>query len=54
MDNERITLLSTREIDKMRQAGQLAARLLAHLEPMVKPGVTTLELNDEAERWTQS
>ncbi|MEM9449500.1 MAG: type I methionyl aminopeptidase [Cyanobacteria bacterium P01_E01_bin.6] len=54
MDNERIILLSNREIDKMRQAGQLAARLLAHLEPMVKPGVTTLELNDEAERWTQS
>ncbi len=54
MDNERIILLSTREIDKMRQAGQLAAQLLAHLEPLVKPGVTTLELNDEAEHWTQA
>ncbi|MEB3211373.1 MAG: type I methionyl aminopeptidase [Leptolyngbyaceae bacterium] len=54
MDNERIILLSKREIDKMRQAGKLAARLLAHLEPLVKPGVTTLELNDEAERWTQA
>lgn len=38
----------------MRKACQLAARLLDHLEPMVKPGVSTLELNDEAERWTQS
>lgn len=37
----------------MRQAGRLAAKLLDHLEPMVKPGVSTLELNDEAERWTQ-
>ena len=38
----------------MRRACQLAARLLDHLEPMVKPGVSTLELNDEAERWTKS
>lgn len=38
----------------MRQAGRLAAELLDHLEPMVKPGVSTLELNDEAERWTQA
>lgn len=36
----------------MRRAGQLAAELLDHLAPMVQPGVTTLELNDEAERWT--
>jgi methionyl aminopeptidase len=54
MDSEPIILLSKREIEKMRQAGQLAAELLAHLEPMVKPGVSTLELNDEAERWTQA
>ncbi len=54
MGSERITLLSSREIDKMRQAGHLAVELLDHLAPMVKPGVTTLELNDEAERWTQA
>ncbi len=54
MGSERITLLSSREIDKMRQAGHLAAELLDHLAPMVKPGVSTLELNDEAERWTQA
>ena len=54
MGTERITLLSRREIDKMRQAGYLAAELLDHLAPMVKPGVSTLEINDEAERWTQS
>jgi methionyl aminopeptidase len=52
MNNEAVTLLSSREIDKMREAGRLAAQLLRHLEPMVKPGVSTLELNDEAERWT--
>ena len=54
MDNEPIVLLSSREIDKMRQAGRLAAELLTHLAPMVQPGVSTLELNDEAERWTQA
>ena len=53
MGSERITLLSRREIDKMRQAGRLAAELLDYLAPMVKPGVSTLEINDEAERWTQ-
>jgi methionyl aminopeptidase len=53
MDNEPIVLLSKREIDKMRQAGRLAAELLNYLEPMVQPGVSTLELNDAAEAWTQ-
>ncbi|MDZ8187642.1 MAG: type I methionyl aminopeptidase [Nostoc sp. ChiSLP02] len=54
MKTELIVILSQRELDKMRQAGRLAAKLLKHLEPMVKPGVSTLELNDEAERWTQA
>lgn len=53
MDNEPIALMSQREIEKMREAGHLAARLLAYLEPMVQPGVSTLELNDAAEAWTQ-
>ncbi|NER84086.1 MAG: type I methionyl aminopeptidase [Leptolyngbya sp. SIO1D8] len=50
---EVITLLSRRELEKMRQAGQLAAALLDYLDPMVKPGVSTLELNDAAEAWTK-
>jgi methionyl aminopeptidase len=49
---ETITLLSKREIEKMRQAGQLAAQLLVHPAPIVQPGVSTQTLNDEAERWT--
>jgi methionyl aminopeptidase len=53
VEREVITLLSSREIDKMRQAGSLAAELLDYLAPMVKPGVSTLELNDAAEEWTQ-
>ena len=54
MKSETIELLSSRELDKMRTAGRLAAELLYHLEPLVKPGVSTLELNDEAERWTKA
>jgi methionyl aminopeptidase len=54
MKSETIVLLSHREIDKMRKPGRFAAELLHHLEPMVKPGVSTLQLNDEAERWTQA
>ncbi|NET65315.1 MAG: type I methionyl aminopeptidase [Moorea sp. SIO1G6] len=53
MAAERIVLLSSREIAKMRLAGRLATALLDHLEPMVKPGVSTNEINDEAERWTK-
>ena len=54
MTNETITLLSSREIEKMRQAGRLAAQLLKHLGKMVKPGITTHELDQEAEKWTQA
>jgi methionyl aminopeptidase len=54
MGNEAIVLLSSREIEKMRRAGRLAAELLAHLETMIQPGITTQELNDEAERWTKA
>lgn len=53
MDQEPIILMSSREIEKMRQAGRMAAELLDYLEPMVQPGVSTLELNDAAEAWTQ-
>ncbi|MUH00692.1 type I methionyl aminopeptidase [Scytonema sp. UIC 10036] len=49
-----VVLLSARELEKMRSVGQLAANLLKHLEPLVQPGVSTQELNDEAERWTQA
>lgn len=49
-----IVLLSARELDKMRSVGKLAAMLLKHLEPLVQPGISTQQLNDEAERWTQA
>ncbi|HEY9736117.1 MAG TPA: type I methionyl aminopeptidase, partial [Trichocoleus sp.] len=49
-----IVLLSARELDKMRQVGRLASQLLNHLGQMVRPGISTQEINDEAERWTQA
>ena len=48
-----ITLLSSRELEKMRKACQMAAQLLDYLTPYVKPGISTLELNDLAEAWTK-
>jgi len=53
MEAEVITLLSKREIEKMRRAGQLAAELLHYLGTLVQPGISTLALNDAAERWTR-
>lgn len=54
MGREAVVLLSRRELEKMRQAGRFAAELLQRLEAVIKPGVSTLELNDQVERWTQA
>jgi methionyl aminopeptidase len=54
MEKEVIVLLSQREIEKMRRAGRLAAQLLHHLGTLICPGISTLELDNEAERWTQA
>lgn len=54
MGNENIVLLSSREIEKMRQAGKLAAQLLEYLGKMVKPGISTYEINQAAEKWTKA
>jgi methionyl aminopeptidase len=41
---------SKTEIEKMRAAGQIVARVLKRLSEMVEPGVTTRDLDLEAER----
>lgn len=46
-----LVLMSSRELEKMRQVGQLAAQLLNYLEPLVQPGVSTQTLNDKAASW---
>jgi len=45
-----IRLKSPEQIEKMRRSGRLVHDVLEHLRSMVVPGVTTQELNDEAER----
>ncbi|MDP2809625.1 MAG: type I methionyl aminopeptidase [Rhodocyclaceae bacterium] len=40
-----ITLKTPEEIDQMRVAGRLAAEVLDHIGPFVKPGITTSELD---------
>jgi methionyl aminopeptidase len=41
---------SRKELEKMRAAGQLVGRVLRELRRMVEPGVTTLEVDQAAER----
>ena len=41
---------SKREIEKMRAAGQLVGQVLAHFEDLVKPGITTIEIDRIAEK----
>jgi methionyl aminopeptidase len=41
-----ISIKSPEEIEKMRIAGRLAAEVLDYIEPYVKPGITTGELDD--------
>jgi methionyl aminopeptidase len=41
---------SRKELEKMRAAGQLVGRVLRELRRMVEPGVTTLDVDQAAER----
>src|SRR5438552_14139360 len=41
---------SQKEIEKMRASGQLVGRVLRELTKMVEPGMTTLEVNDAADK----
>lgn len=41
---------SKTEIEKMKAAGQIVARVLKRLSAMVEPGITTRDLDHEAER----
>ena len=41
---------SPAELDKMRKAGLIVYQILQRLKEMVRPGITTLDLEAEAER----
>lgn len=45
-----IVVKSPRELEKMRAAGKIVAEVLALLESLIKPGVTTAQLDRIAER----
>ena len=46
MSNSSITIKTPEDIEKMRVVGRLAAEVLEMIEPFVKAGITTDELND--------
>lgn len=46
-----IILKSKREIDKMRKAGRLVAEAHAFLKELIKPGITTIELDQKVEKF---
>lgn len=41
---------SRKDLDRMREVGELIAEVREALRPMVVPGITTMELNDVAEK----
>ncbi len=45
-----IIVKSPREIELMREAGKITASVFTALEPLLKPGITTLELDRVAEK----
>jgi methionyl aminopeptidase len=49
-----IHLKSDRELDIMARGGQILAMTHQHLRPLVKPGVTTKELDEAAEAFIRS
>jgi len=48
-----IVLRSRQEIDLIRAACQIVAEVLQRLGAVVAPGVSTAELDEQAERWTR-
>src|SRR3989338_213278 len=48
-----IILKSPREIEKMKKSGRIVATILQEIKAAVKPGVSTLNLDQVAERWIE-
>lgn len=49
-----ISIKSEREIELLRKAGEIVGKTHHYLEPFIKPGITTKELNDLAEEYILS
>ncbi len=46
-----VIIKSREEIDKIRKAGRVVAKVLSKVKDYIKPGVNTLELDQLAEKW---
>ena len=49
-----ITLKSKREIELMRIAGNIVYKTHKYLEPFIKPGITTQEIDDLADKYIRN
>jgi methionyl aminopeptidase len=49
-EKKMIIAKSAKDLDKMREVGELIAEVRETLRPMVEPGISTMELNDAADR----
>jgi methionyl aminopeptidase len=47
----RIRPKSKADLARMRESGRIVGEVLEKIGPMIRPGVTTLELDDFAEKW---
>ena len=45
-----ITLKSSREIELMKMAGKVVAKVFETIEPLIKPGMSTFDINEIAEK----
>ena len=43
-----ITIKSPEQIEKMRVAGRLTAQVLQAVSEFIKPGITTMQIDDDA------
>lgn len=48
---DKIFLKSSTELNVMRESGRLLASVFAYLDPLVKAGISTMEINDVVERF---
>lgn len=49
-----MTISSESDLEAMRRVGQVVARTLAHMRRSLRPGITTAELDAEAERFARA
>lgn len=51
MKANQVTIKSAEEIELMRDSGRLLAQVFAMLDDFIKPGITTMAINDEVDRF---